>query len=187
MKKYVLIFINFMMILSIFGCTNKNDIYKTDDRIVYQSSEDAYDYSYSLNEGWYIDKQDKEITSYVNDKNEVKLSFIKIGYDNETYGTSLESKDLPLLFSDYADKEIDFTKLREKETRTDYHGEFKFRYSKGQLEGKKYQLIYFLTDHIIPSVSGKKVANCIVATYTDEDDKNINQFIIGIENTIHYE
>lgn len=187
MKKILLFLVSGILILFIFGCSVKSSLYEIDNEVLYQSSEEVYDYSYSLNDQWNITYSDEELVTYKNEENDVCLSFIKINYDNKKFGTVLDSKELPLLFSEHVNREIDFRKLKEEKSRTDYQSQFKFRYSRGQLNDWKYQLIYFVTDHIIPSVSGEKVANCIVITYIDEKDEVIDQFLTSIEDTIHYE
>mgnify|MGYP000052142851 CR=1 FL=1 len=187
MKKLILIVLCQILLLLLSGCTHNNKLYEINSQKVISSTEKAYDYSYCLNDQWFIDYLDDELTVYINKENDVSVSFIKIDYDNQKYGTNLESQEIPKLFVNKKIKSFDFNELQEDISRTDYHDQFKFRYSHGKIGTKKYQLVYFLSDYIIPSVSGEKVANCIVITYTEEKDKIIDQFLISIENTIHYE
>lgn len=188
MRKIILVVLCQTILLLLSGCTyNINKLYEITSQKVISSTKEAYDYSYCLNDQWFIDYLDNELTIYKNKENDVCVSFIKIKYDNQKYGTNLESQEIPKLFINKKIRFFDFEKLQEETSRTDYHEQFKFRYSYGKIGTKKYQLIYFLSDFIIPSVEGEKVANCIAITYTEEKDKIIDQFLTSIEDTIHYE
>lgn len=188
MRKTIIIILSlFTISIMLAGC-KKESLYTIDNSISIESSADTYDYSYSLNDKWEIvNTQNDNYVEYVNNENEVKLTIIKTQYDNAEKGTNIESKEIPSLFKGMSFAHITFDDMQEEASRTDYHGEFKFRYSRGILNDSRYQCIYFLSDNIIPSVSGEKVANCIIATYQDETDKNIDSFLRNLEQSIHYE
>ncbi len=188
MKRTIIIILLLILISSFLSGCKQNSLYTINDSMVIESSKNAYDYSYSFNDNWSIETtQNDNYVKYINNENEVEVTIIKIRYNNAEKGTEIESKELPFLFKDKKIADITFKDMNEKIGKTDYHGEFKFRYSRGIISNNKYQCIYFLSDNTIPSVHGEKVANCIVITYQNEKDKNIETFLQNIEESIHYE
>lgn len=185
--KHIMILALLSMAVMFTGCSQKKSkLYAADNKMI-QSSSVAYDYSYALNDEWNIQIDQEDIKSYSNNIDDTVISFIKLEYDNDKHGVSMQSADIPSLFDGKKINNISFDDLEETSSRTDYHNEFKFRYSKGTSRNKSYQAIYFLSDHIIPSISGEKVANCIYMEYTMQDDRQIEQFLEEIEKTIQYE
>ena len=186
MKKiFVLIIIAFL----ISGCNKKKEspIYSIDKNSLYQSSANAYDYSYSLNKYWKIIYSDDNNKIYENDKNNVKIGFVKNSYNNSIIGTNISASEIPKLFKNYSINNIELNSFKENDSQIDYHDQFKFYHSTGTVKDNKYQAIFFLTDHFIPSVYGEKIANCIFVIYTDESENTISKFINRIEQSICYE
>lgn len=185
MKKIlILLFIAFI----ISGCNKKNEspIYSIDKNILYQSSSNAYDYSYSLNTYWKTIYSDDNNKIYKNDKNNVKIGFVKNSYNN-VIGTNISVSKIPKLFKNYTINNIKLNTFKENDSQIDYHNQFKFYHSIGKVEDSNYQAIFFLTDHFIPSVSGEKIANCIFIIYTEDSENTISKFINQIEQSICYE
>lgn len=77
-KKYLIIFV-IVSFLVLVGCQSKKDltIYEIDSDYMYQSTEDAYDYSFALNEHWTLIKNNDNEMIFGNNKNDLKIFIVK--------------------------------------------------------------------------------------------------------------
>lgn len=192
MKRIVMCIIILLLAILISGCQFAEDdyLYTIDEKTLVQSTNEAYDYSLYLNKHWQQAdyKKDEDIENYVykNSENDSKIYIIKnLNPIGDLYSSNLQVNEIP----QYIDHSsfFYFDDLRQESSTKDYAKDFKFLHETGQYEGNKYQAIYFQSLFTVPSVAGKTVPNCILITYTsDEDKESVKEFLTQIKNSIEY-
>ena len=189
-KKFliVLMIISFLLLV---GCqSNNNPIYTINSECLYHSSEYAYDYSFALNNYWSLDVKIHDDMIFTNDKNDVKIYIAKnIDNSKELKNKNLQAKELPsLIYSEFNNLNLNIEKMISSKHTVDYQNEMKFFHEYGTINDINIQIISFMSNYSIPSVSGGKAINAIAITYSNENNqKDIEKFIEDIEQNIQYE
>lgn len=174
-----------LLSLLLIGCQSKTDNKPQPSQDnTYYSSQDGLDYIFKVDDSWKVLKTEPY---YHFTKDDMNLYVLKRDIDNQKYSMGTQSKIYPQLFIDYEFENIKFEQLKVESSQTDYIDELKFKYNIGRYNEHKYQAIYFLSENVVPSVSGKVVANCMLITYQDTSDTKVRDEINSLEKSIYYE
>lgn len=190
-KKYLIIFV-IVSFLVLVGCQSKKDltIYEIDSDYMYQSTEDAYDYSFALNEHWTLIKNNDNEMIFGNNKNDLKIFIVK-NIDNldKFQQSNIQAKEYPsLIYHEFQKLDINFAKIDIDKSKVDYENSMKFYHEYGRINEKYIQIISFISNYSIPSVSGGKAINAVAIVYENADDQNdIENFLMNFEQNIQYE
>lgn len=190
-KKYLIIFV-IVSFLVLVGCQSKKDltIYEIDSDYMYQSTEDAYDYSFALNEHWTLIKNNDNEMIFGNNKNDLKIFIVK-NIDNldKFKQSNIQAKEYPsLIYQEFQKLDINFAKIDIDKSKVDYENSMKFYHEYGRINEKYIQIISFISNYSIPSVSGGKAINAVAIVYDNADDQNdIENFLMNFEQNIQYE
>lgn len=190
-KKYLIIFV-IISFLVLVGCQSKKDltIYEIDSDYLYQSTEDAYDYSFALNEHWTLIRNNYNGMIFGNNKNDLKIFIVK-NIDNldKFKQSNIQAKEYPsLIYQEFQKLDINFAKIDIDKSKVDYENSMKFYHEYGRINEKYIQIISFISNYSIPSVSGGKAINAVAIVYDNADDQNdIENFLMNFEQNIQYE
>lgn len=190
-KKYLIIFV-IISFLVLVGCQSKKDltIYEIDSDYLYQSTEDAYDYSFALNEHWILIRNNDNGMIFGNNKNDLKIFIVK-NIDNldKFKQSNIQAKEYPsLIYQEFQKLDINFAKIDIDKSKVDYENSMKFYHEYGRINEKYIQIISFISNYSIPSVSGGKAINAVAIVYDNADDQNdIENFLMNFEQNIQYE
>ncbi len=190
-KKYLIIFV-IISFLVLVGCQSKKDltIYEIDSDYLYQSTEDAYDYSFALNEHWTLIRNNDNGMIFGNNKNDLKIFIVK-NIDNldKFKQSNIQAKEYPsLIYQEFQKLDINFAKIDIDKSKVDYENSMKFYHEYGRINEKYIQIISFISNYSIPSVSGGKAINAVAIVYDNADDQNdIENFLMNFEQNIQYE
>ena len=190
-KKYLIIFV-IISFLVLVGCQSKKDltIYEIDSDYLYQSTEDAYDYSFALNEHWTLIRNNDNGMIFGNNKNDLKIFIVK-NIDNldKFKQSNIQAKEYPsLIYQEFQKLDINFAKIDIDKSKVDYENSMKFYHEYGRINEKYIQIISFISNYSIPSVSGGKAINAVAIVYDNADDQNdIEYFLMNFEQNIQYE
>lgn len=190
-KKYLIIFV-IISFLVLVGCQSKKDltIYEIDSDYLYQSTEDAYDYSFALNEHWTLIRNNDNGMIFGNNKNDLKIFIVK-NIDNldKLQQSNIQAKEYPsLIYQEFQKLDINFAKIDIDKSKVDYENSMKFYHEYGRINEKYIQIISFISNYSIPSVSGGKAINAVAIVYDNADDQNdIENFLMNFEQNIQYE
>ena len=190
-KKYLIIFV-IISFLVLVGCQSKKDltIYEMDSDYLYQSTEDAYDYSFALNEHWTLIRNNDNGMIFGNNKNDLKIFIVK-NIDNldKFKQSNIQAKEYPsLIYQEFQKLDINFAKIDIDKSKVDYENSMKFYHEYGRINEKYIQIISFISNYSIPSVSGGKAINAVAIVYDNADDQNdIENFLMNFEQNIQYE
>ncbi len=190
-KKYLIIFV-IISFLVLVGCQSKKDltIYEIDLDYLYQSTEDAYDYSFALNEHWTLIRNNDNGMIFGNNKNDLKIFIVK-NIDNldKLQQSNIQAKEYPsLIYQEFQKLDINFAKIDIDKSKVDYENSMKFYHEYGRINEKYIQIISFISNYSIPSVSGGKAINAVAIVYDNADDQNdIENFLMNFEQNIQYE
>lgn len=190
-KKYLIIFV-IISFLVLVGCQSKKDltIYEIDSDYLYQSTEDAYDYSFALNEHWTLIRNNDNGMIFGNNKNDLKIFIVK-NIDNldKFKQSNIQAKEYPsLIYQEFQKLDINFAKIDIDKSNVDYENSMKFYHEYGRINEKYIQIISFISNYSIPSVSGGKAINAVAIVYDNADDQNdIENFLMNFEQNIQYE
>ena len=190
-KKYLIIFV-IISFLVLVGCQSKKDltIYEIDSDYLYQSTEDAYDYSFALNEHWTLIRNNDNGMLFGNNKNDLKIFIVK-NIDNldKFKQSNIQAKEYPsLIYQEFQKLDINFAKIDIDKSKVDYENSMKFYHEYGRINEKYIQIISFISNYSIPSVSGGKAINAVAIVYDNADDQNdIENFLMNFEQNIQYE
>lgn len=190
-KKYLIIFV-IVSFLVLVGCQSKKDltIYEIDSDYLYQSTEDAYDYSFALNEHWTLIKNNGNGMIFGNNKNDLKIFIVKNTENlDKLQQSNVQAKEYPsLVYHEFQKVDINFDKIDIDKSKVDYENSMKFYHEYGRINEKYIQIISFISNYSIPSVSGGKAINAVAIVYDNADDQNdIENFLMNFEQNIQYE
>lgn len=190
MKRHYLIILVFISIFLLIGCQSNNPIYEINTEYLYQSTDEAYDYSFALNEHWTLIKNNGNGMIFGNNKNDLKIFIVK-NIDNldKFKQSNIQAKEYPsLIYQEFQKLDINFAKIDIDKSKVDYENSMKFYHEYGRINEKYIQIISFISNYSIPSVSGGKAINAVAIVYDNADDQNdIENFLMNFEQNIQYE
>ena len=190
-KKGILLII-FVLVIGtlVSGCQKKESpLYIVENNYQIDSTQNAYDYRFSLNSYWYCDQDNSVINDdcykYINNENSDAIYVFK---NRSCEEEDIQLMDLPNYMHDqFSIMNINHSQIKPEKVRKEYYNEFKFLHEYGEYDQMHYQAIYFYSDYSIPSVTGKKVINCILVLYDETSKQTIQDFMINLEKSIKYD
>lgn len=190
MKRFYLVILVFISIFLLVGCQTNNPIYEINTEYLYQSTEKAYDYSFALNEHWTMIKNNGDVMIFSNHKNDVKIYVVKNTENlDKLQKSNIQAKEYPsLVYQEFQKADINFDKIEIDNSDVDYENNMKFYHEYGRINEKYVQIISFVSNYSIPSVSGGKAINAVAIIYDNASDQSdIEYFLMNFEQNIKYE
>ena len=111
-----------------------------------------------------------------NNKNDLKIFIVK-NIDNldKFKQSNIQAKEYPsLIYQEFQKLDINFAKIDIDKSKVDYENSMKFYHEYGRINEKYIQIISFISNYSIPSVSGGKAINAVAIVYDNADDQNLS-------------